>query len=515
MAQGELGQYQARASVQDGQRPIHARDLLFNLAILAAWLWLYRPLAGYLGIIFTRQDFRTNQILLAGILLLLFLQLRQAKQWPRLDLRPRMAGWPLLLALAGSAGFLLVERFLDVNTLSAALFGLASYGLLGLWLAPGSWRAGLPAALLLIGVLPFGAHLQTFVGYPLRIATANLVEQGLATAGVRSVSVDTILVFENGVSQIDLPCSGVQSLWTGALFLLAATWMERRALNGRWLVVAALFAGLLLVANLARVAILISAGPVLGWELFAQMLHVPLGFLGFGAACASAVVLLRRIPREYPSPPSTGHTARRPGWLAPTLIGIIFIASLFYSERPAPGLSSEATQWNWSNLVPKTSTSLTTEPMPLNADEREWMMRDGAESADRHRFQLGGLSGSMILISSRTWRAHHRPERCFEVYGLNLEDSRTVLTGKQQPLRFVSLGRSGEQAQLTAVYWFQSANQITDDYATRIWADLALQRERWVLVSVLLDRPVDSHDPDLMRLVELLQETVGERLTNG
>ena len=143
------------------------------------------------------------------------------------------------------------------------------------------------------------------------------------------------------------------------------------------------------------------------------------------------------------------------------------------------------------------------------------MMRDGAESADRHRFQLGGLSGSMILISSRTWRAHHRPERCFEVYGLNLEDSRTVLTGKQQPLRFVSLGRSGEQAQLTAVYWFQSANQITDDYATRIWADLALQRERWVLVSVLLDRPVDSHDPDLMRLVELLQETVGERLTNG
>ena len=508
MAQRELGQYKALSSVQDSQRPFHARDLLFNLAILAAWLWLYRSLAGYLEIIFTRQDFRTNQILLAGILLLLFLQLRQAKQRPRLDLRPRMAGWPLLLALAGTAGFLLVERFLDVNTLSAALFGMASYGLLGLWLAPGRWRAGLPAALLLVGVLPFGAHLQTFVGYPLRIATARIVEQGLSAAGVGSVSVDTILLFENGVSQIDLPCSGVQSLWTGALFLLAATWMERRALNGRWFVVAALFAGLLMAANLARVAILISAGPVLGWELVAQMLHVPLGVLGFGAACAAAAVLLRRITREYPSPPLTGHTARRPGWLAPTLLGIIFIASLFYAERPAPGLSSEAAPWKWSN-------PLTTEPMPLKADEREWMMRDGAESADRHRFQLGDLSGSMILISSRTWRAHHRPERCFEVYGLNLEDSRTVLTGKQQPLRFVSLGRSGEQAQLTAVYWFQSANQITDDYATRVWADLAPDRERWVLVSVLIDRPVDSHDPDLMQLVELLQETIGERLTNG
>ena len=508
MAQGDLGRHKAHAGIKGVQRPIHARDLLFNLSILAAWLWLYRPLAVYLGIIFTRQDFRTNQILLAGILFLLLWQLWQAKQWPRLDSRPRLAGWPLLLALGGSAAFLLVERFLDVNTLSAALFGLASYGLLGLWLAPERWRAGLPAALLLIGVLPFGAHLQTFIGYPLRIATAGVVEQGLAAAGVGSVSVDTILVFENGVSQIDLPCSGVQSLWTGALFLLAATWMERRALNGRWLSVAALFVALLLVANLARVAILITVGPVLGWELAAQMLHVPLGILGFGAACAAAVVLLRRIPRQYPQQGATGHTTKRPSWLAPTLLGIIFIASFFYAERPAAGLTSEAAQWNWS-------TALATEPMPLKADEREWLVRDGAESADRRRFQMGELSGSMILISSRTWRAHHRPERCFEVYGLHLEESRTIFSEKQQPVRFVSLGRSGEQAQLTAVYWFQSADQITDDYATRIWADLTPQRERWVLVSVLLDQPVDSLDPDLVQLVELLQGTVGESFASG
>ena len=508
MAQGDLGQYRARAGIQDGRRSIHVRDLFFNLAILAAWLWLYRPLAGYLGIIFTRHDFRTNQILLAGILLLLLMQFMGAKQWPRLDLRPRLAGWPLLLALAGSAGFLLVERFLDVNTLSAALFGLASYGLLGLWLEPTRWRAGLPAALLLIGVLPFGAHLQTFVGYPLRIATARVVEQGLAAAGVGSVSVDTILVFENGVSNVDLPCSGVQSLWTGALFLLAATWMERRSLNGRWLAVAALFAALLLVANLARVAILISAGPVLGWELLAQMLHVPLGVLGFGAACAAAVVLLRRIPRNVPQQRANGYAAKRPGWLAPALVGFIFIISFFYVERPASGMTSEAIGWKWPD-------ALATEPMPLKADEREWLVRDGAEAADRRRFQLGELSGSMILISSRTWRAHHRPERCFEVYGLNLEESRTVLTDSQQPLRFVSLGRPREQAQLTAVYWFQSANQITDDYATRIWADLAPQRERWVLVSVVLDQPVESYDPDLRRLVELLQQSVGDTMTNG
>jgi exosortase O len=103
----------------------------------------------------------------------------------------------------------------DINTLSATLFGLATYGLLGLWLEPQRWRRGLPAALLLVGVLPFGEHLQTFVGYPVRILTAALVQKGLAAAGAHSVGMETILVFENGVSQVDIPCSGVKSLWTG------------------------------------------------------------------------------------------------------------------------------------------------------------------------------------------------------------------------------------------------------------------------------------------------------------
>ena len=88
----------------------------------------------------------------------------------------------------------IAERVLDINTLSATLFGIATYGLVGLWMSPRSWRDGLPAALLLIGVLPFGEHMQTFIGYPMRIFTAELVRDGLAMFGVTSAGVDTILV---------------------------------------------------------------------------------------------------------------------------------------------------------------------------------------------------------------------------------------------------------------------------------------------------------------------------------
>jgi exosortase O len=492
-------------------QPADRLQLGLNLAIIAVWLWLYWPLYDYLNIIFSREDFRTNQLLLLGIVALIAHRLYQAGRWPRFDAAPCLTPLPLALALGGSLLYLLAERFLNVNTLSTSLFGLASYGLLGLWLAPARWRQGLPAALLLIGTLPFGDHLQTFVGYPLRILTAAIVRDGLAALGVVTVGIDTILVFENGVSQVDLPCSGVKSLWTGALFLLAATWVEQRPFNRRWLGTAVLFALLLFLANLARVAILVGVGEVLGWRLLAEMLHVPLGVLGFVAACAAAVWLLRRTtPFTIHHRPTVAHSFtihNSPGWLAPLLVLVIAMMALTYTPRPQTGLSQAAVDWPFP-------AEMHVEPLPLKADELAWLTRDGADAASRYRFAWGEVSGSMILITSHTWRAHHRPERCFEVYGLSLEESRTLLIGSDFPLRQVSLGSSSDPAQYTAAYWFQSATQTTDDYATRIWADLSPERQRWVLVTILFDENVDPHRPDVQSFYLALHETVaGNRLS--
>lgn len=482
-----------------------------NGVIAGLWLWLYWPLFDYFAVIFSREDFRTNQLVLVGVLILLALQLRQKGLQLRLDSVPHLYLPALGLVLSGSILYLIGERFLDVNTLSASLFGLASYGLLGLWLPPPSWRQGLPAALLLIGALPFGEHMQTFIGYPLRIFTAALVRDGLAATGVASIGIDTILIFENGVSQVDLPCSGVKSLWTGMLFLLAATWLERRPLNLRWLLVALSFSAFLLMTNLVRVGILVAVGPVAGWPLLAEMLHVPLGVLGFVAACTAAVGLLRLSPprkeigagtldleiapalREMsplhpsnPSPYSLTHLLHpaspipHPPWLGPALVVVILTLVLVYTPRPQTGLIQPSPAWEFpANLI--------TTPMPLKSDEIAWLTRDGAESVERRRFEWHGLTGSMILITSSTWRAHHRPERCFEVYGLLLEDSHTYLITPNFPARFVSLGDGEHASLLSATYWFQSAGHTTDDYGMRIWADLAPRRERWVLVSILFD----------------------------
>jgi hypothetical protein len=65
------------------------------------------------------------------------------------------------------------------------------------------------------------------------------------------------------------------------------------------------------------------------------------------------------------------------------------------------------------------------------------------------------------------------------------------------------------------VYWFQSRDQVTDDYATRIWADMALERQTWVLVTVLMDEPLDPGSDDMQELYPAMRQLVARNLGGG
>jgi exosortase O len=493
---------------------------LANIVLLFLCFWLFRPVYPYLGIIFTREEFRTNQVVLLVVILLIVTQVRRGDIKPRLLAHPQLNPLALVLILFASALFIVSERYLDINTLSASLFGLAIYGLVGLWMDVQRWRRGLPVALLFISALPFGEHMQTFIGYPVRIATAAVVREGLALFGVYSIGVDTILVFENGISQVDLPCSGVKSLWTGGIFLLAATWVERRPLNLAWLLIAFIFSVLLLAANLARVAILVTLGQVADLRLLAEMAHVPLGVIGFVGACAAAIWMLRRAGgRETGS--TYGSDVHAPvnlsagspfpvrvPWLAPALSGFMLMLVILYTPRPRETSAQTLPEWDFP-----TSMQVTTWPLTLS--ETQMLGEAGAESAQRWRFEWQGQTGSILFVSSTTWRAHHRPERCFEVYGLSVNTSYAYMAAEDFPVRALSLGKGRNSSLYSAAYWLQSADSVTEDYAARIWSDLSPQRERWTLVTVLFDTAGDPVNQANLELYEHIRQSVADALGGG
>ena len=182
--------------------------------------------------------------------------------------------------------------------------------------------------------------------------------------------------------------------------------------------------------------------------------------------------------------------------------------ALAYAPRPENGLTQQPPDWEFP-------AELATEAMPLKPDEVSWLTRGGAESADRRRFEWRGVTGSMILITSKTWRAHHRPERCFEVYGLSLDESYTHLINPDFPLRFLSLSHNESHSNWSATYWFQSDDRITDDYAARIWADLSPERDRWVLVTILFDGVHDPRANDVQAFYAVLRNAVARGLEGG
>jgi exosortase O len=423
--------------------------------------------------------------------------------------------------LIGSVSYLLAERFLDINTLSASLFGLATYGLVGLWMSPRRWLAGLPAALLLIGTLPFGEHMETFIGYPMRIATARIIQEGLHAVGISSVGVDTILVLESGLAQVDIPCSGIKSLWTGMLFLIAATWIERSAINVRWFVIAAIMGALLFVANVARVGMLVLIGQVAGLDLMAELVHVPLGVLAFGLVCGVVLLLIKtQKTSEYYSPPrivpstaqqyESNGMLKRPVWLAPLLsVGVASMAIL-YTPRPQPVMAQAAIDWNFP-------TQLQVQVDPLSPVLFEWVTNDGAEFADRWDFtysdKTGHIHGSLMFLTSTTWRGQHRPERCFEVQGITVEAAQTIYFGDEFSAQMVLV--SGGPRQATALYWLQSGDRATDDFATRIWSDLGAERQPWVLVTLLLDDVYPSNSLEVHAIAELVRTAIADSLEGG
>ena len=491
-----------------------------NIVLLIFWGWLYKPVFQYLAVLFSREEFRTNQILLVGVAALAVFQARRLSIRPHLDARPHLYLPALGLTLGASLAYLLSEKFLDINTLAAFLFGLATYGLLGLWMSQARWLQGFPVMLLVVGLLPFGEHLETFAGYPLRTFSAALARAGLDALGFHSVGVDTILVFESGISQVDIPCSGVKSLWTGMLFLLAATWIENRRISLHWLLVAMATGLLLVAANLVRVTILALVGPALGWTQLATMIHLPLGVLGFVAVCAAAVYLLRRLPpaeqhanraRRSPSAPFLS----RPAWLGPFILLCVVAMALAYSPKFEPQSVAAASPptWHFSDRILLQSA-------PLSAKEVDWIQQSGAETADRFTFDWSGgddqpVTGALMLLTSRTWRGQHRPERCLEVFGLTVEESFSTLLAPDFPVRTLSLSYSDSPQRVSAVYWLQSIDQTTEDFGKRIWSDLGSPQERWVLVTVLFDQTRDPQAMELSGFFAALHDSVAGSLAEG
>ena len=463
------------------------RWLTAHITVIALWIVLHARVASWLARSWLEQEGWLHAALAALGLLALGRSLDPVAILDRLALPPRGSMLALALAVGPPVAAAVAWTWLPVELVVGVAAVLSAYGVAGLFLDAASWRRLAPAALLGAAVLPTTGHLDVFLGFPLRSLIAQVVARLLSAADVTAA---TVLTIDGAYAHVDLPCSGVRSLWSGLVVLIGAAVAWGRPVAGRFVAIAVLMCGLLVAANGSRVLALVALEHVAGIPLLAEVLHLPLGVVGFVGAVGIALGLLHRTA----APPVASAGERRRAWPTPLLaLGLLATMGIatVLGDGPAPA------------APPPVALPAGLDPIAASPEEVAFATQHGGQIR-KARFD----GGTVVLVVSRSWLAHHSPTQCLEAGGWSLVEDRPVRIDGGG-VRVASAARGPDRA--TALWWYQSPDQQTDDHTVRVLSGLHSDAP-WVLISVLFEGDVHPDAPAVAPLIDELRASVAHSL---
>lgn len=408
------------------------------------------------------------------------------------DQRMSWSALTLILLCSGLSLF----TFPILQQLSAAFALLGVYGFTSAFsrMSAGVWRQGLVLAALASLAIPFALVRGTGLGFYLRLMTADAAAQALSWFGHASLGAHDVLIFDNGIAQVDAPCSGLKSLFTGTGFFLVASLILRRRVSRSWMGLYLIFIGLLLVANTVRVITLIYLAEIAGKHSVAEAIHMPLGLVLFSLCCLFGLWGLTRV-KSYKNLPETS-VETSPLWLSGMAVFALCLMVLTHFQD-TPEFSTK--------LTPPSAVSL--ESVSLTPTEVGFFEARDNTKAQKWMFEYQGLSGSMLVVQSRAANGLHAPEVCFLGNGISVDDMRSMSSGNQN-YRWLTV----DESRRNAMYWMQSAEQVTDDFRVRLSRFIFSGHRDWTLVTVLLD---ERHNPDAVAVQDLRHTLITHYKTNG
>lgn len=398
---------------------------------------------------------------------------------------PRVHTHALPLVLSSVAFAAIARLGTDVRFVQAAAALMMLGALSACFVDARTGRQRLVWLAVLLLCLPVQTHVDAHLGLPLRLWTAQAVAPMLQALGVPNVSVESIIVTENGVADVASACSGVRTLWYAAALWLCARLAWPHAPAWRWFLAGALGAAVAIGFNALRVAALVLSLHHQASPLLADMAHASLGLLAL-ALVAAIQLLLCRGQRRLPAPvaSSPAPSWRRQMLLAACVASVALLpAPTRRAAEPAP---LQALAW---------PAEFHAQQMPLSPLEKDLVLGRDATVAEKHRFDRLGVRGSLLVVQSGDWRAHHAPELCLLAQGARVE--KLVRLGTPHGEFRAMTMQSGTQ---TALTWFQSGTRVVPDLGARLWSQLLRPGERWSLVTLVVDTPLtasatlDLHD---------------------
>lgn len=210
---------------------------------------------------------------------------------------------------------------------------------------------------------------------------------------------------------------------------------------------------------------------------------------------------------QYPIVPAASYL---PTWLRAALLQLLIIFFLLcLAILPQPLLSSVQSQVSELELP----ELLQAQRLALTPFEQGFFANysDNAystTSTQKFRFEFAGISGSILLVASPSWRSQHAPELCYSANGYHLDQSIAQSLSPEILGRWLSLDNHTH----SAVYWFQSTHRTTGDFLIRLWHEVSDHDLKWVLVSILLDQFHRPDEPIVQALLDSVYHALEQHL---
>ncbi len=487
-------------------------SLLLSGTLLLCWHSIQ-----WIGAAFAGMHDQFNLILLFAIVVLIAKEIKQNQFSLKEQFSSKLNPLAVLAYVLSLFAFYYARVYIDINLLSSIFFGLLLYSLIGFYISPKSWRQILVPSILIILTLPFGNLMDTYLGFPLRILAAELIQQLLQGIGYDSINTETIITLENRSTQINMNCSGMKGFWASWIFYFTLSWIYRIRIGIKW-ILALLFSTLLVLAfNLLRITTLVFIELIFEKPQLADQIHTPLGLLGFVCSCLLTWCVVYYVLKNKSKKNSKGS------WISIIIDRTVEkIQDRIHLERWAVPLSfmclfsllllqPKAQKRENIVAIPKLEfpEELVSEEIPLTDLEVFFFAKDSCYPV-KQEFRYKSLEGTLLMVFDASFRGHHHPEACIQGAGFKVGKSSTVLVDQEFPVKNILLNDDS----LTATYWFQAPGQQTEDYSSRVWLELLGKQDDWVMVSILFNQKLEAENEDYQSFLKIISNQINNNLIN-
>ncbi len=479
-----------------------AKDKLVNIAFIVSFLLFFSPAIFKTWNIFASPEFYFNGIAFLLISLAFFF----------VSFRHRLGHihvtFPFILLISISSLYVLNLYVTKLSIASPILLILGIYSILGFFIDYSFWKKSVFVFLLLICTLPILERLQRFLGFPIRLFTANIVSAILQFLGISHVSNATVIMTENNATSIDLPCSGVKSIYTGAIFMLTVYYLQQVRLSIKLFFITLAFFSSLIFFNTWRVFSLVYMYNTEGLLSAGDTIHVLLGIIGFIASC----LILWFMVSKYASPAATSASKKNNSYTHtnPTRIKYIAIAILLLLFTSNTMLLKNQPV----KIEAKENHTFALQTIPITNipfSEREAGYFETNEVIFGKKFTgktQKGITFTLLVVSSKSARTHHDPEICLQGLGYTINDSKTI---QIDTFLIRSLRVNDENSQV--IYWFVGKDKNILDYSERVWEEMRRPNSTWILVELTFNQSVSLNDNDIQALISETNTSAKNLLT--